>query len=967
MFKIMSYVLSFGLLLTWTGCGDATSESSGAVKANVFTISGKVVDNYIQSATVFADINNNNVLDLNETFVLSDENGSYKLSLSNGLKDDDFNIIAFNGVETTTGDKYIGILKNSRYFVDNNEQVNLTPLSTFFVEYMRKNGLTFTEADSLLRAYFMLNSENIFADQLSKEATETLIRTNLYIATLAKCLSLRLNDTLDSNGYQRAMQSILSLVDTSKTIKDSRILSIGDKSISISAIISAIKNIATPNLVQIQFSSDYQDIIYLGQNLPSALVIGEKEVYLPYEIGLIEDNLNENNATLYSVNEGNVSGFVYTSSSTVNSSNSNQLLDTIVNKLLTDYELSIASMASISKSVLSEPIDTTTAQYRVQLSNAKQSSVVDLSSNIMTKINNVINNKNDILVDETISNEPKYREFRLYLTVQYIKEDDVVVLASLSSEGNYEKYSGLVTSLSDSGNIGTNKSEIDSITDSFIGSATANKADFLFVIDDSGSMSKEQKAIKSAATSFKKTLSQTGIDVHMGIISTSYNNSGRVLKGGGVFKNDFETFASSLVLGTNGSGRETGIFNAEYALKSINEGDEVDGAFTQAGYPRENSSLSVIILSDEASQYPSVFDTNINVFTRKGYFVYSIVNPNDRSGSQYEALSQSTQGSVADINNLDSFDAIMDDIAIKAGGASSVYKLSQRPQVSTIVVKINGREIQQSRIDGWQYIATSNKIVLYSDARAKEGEDIDVSYSYIVPPKLIAITFKDMSSIVTANEVISPNLFALFDNGNVKVLFRDIVFTSSNIEVATVEKGLINTYKTGKTIITAEYENQTTQIELEILNAIDIAVIEGSISGGWSLGESWHVSKEDASNGKYSFSNAINGRYKNNDDSSITSPSMDFSTMTNASLSFSHKYRIEYGDDVATVEVSLDDGVTWQVITKYESQESSFKNETINLSAYLKENNVKVRFHFTSDSSRTYSGWYIDDIKILSN
>ena len=87
--------------------------------------------------------------------------------------------------------------------------------------------------------------------------------------------------------------------------------------------------------------------------------------------------------------------------------------------------------------------------------------------------------------------------------------------------------------------------------------------------------------------------------------SSYYNyNANRVLCTTGVIENDINLFKEKIIVGTNGSGTETAIYNAEYALKSTLLGDETDGILTKLGMPSSsNSKLSIVILSDEESQY----------------------------------------------------------------------------------------------------------------------------------------------------------------------------------------------------------------------------------------------------------------------------------------------------------------------------------------------------------------------------
>ena len=100
-------------------------------------------------------------------------------------------------------------------------------------------------------------------------------------------------------------------------------------------------------------------------------------------------------------------------------------------------------------------------------------------------------------------------------------------------------------------------------------------------------------------------------------------------------------------------------------------------------------------------------------------------------------------------------------------------------------------------------------------------------------------------------------------------------------------------------------------------------------------------------------------------------------------LDFWHWYDIEgYGYDGGNVKISTDGGTSWSVITPLTgypgvaNTSNPLSGEPIfwessagwvlvefDLSAYVGEN-ILVRWHFGTDSSVTYPGWYIDDVRI---
>ncbi len=105
-----------------------------------------------------------------------------------------------------------------------------------------------------------------------------------------------------------------------------------------------------------------------------------------------------------------------------------------------------------------------------------------------------------------------------------------------------------------------------------------------------------------------------------------------------------------------------------------------------------------------------------------------------------------------------------------------------------------------------------------------------------------------------------------------------------------------------------------------------------------------------------------------------------------AELGFWHWYDTEASYDGCNIKISTDGGSTWTVLTPaggYTGTANTanplypepiwtghvqkyWEEETVDLSAYSGQE-VKIRFHFGSDTSVQYPGWFIDDVGITSS
>jgi hypothetical protein len=322
------------------------------------------------------------------------------------------------------------------------------------------------------------------------------------------------------------------------------------------------------------------------------------------------------------------------------------------------------------------------------------------------------------------------QNFRCLLTVQYFSTQDIVVTSAVIRESELANYEALVEGLGNGSNVGDKGSQRRAGTDQFEVQGSSNKADFLWVVDNSGSMSDEQTSVANAGTEFSSRVKNANLDFQVSVITTDSAQP----RGAG-FTSNILQFQTDVVAGTGGNSPETGIWFAEQSLQSAALGDSSNGSVTSLGVPRTGASLSIIILSDEPSQYTGrsggvAFSATNNLFIKRKYLVYAIVNSGDASSSQYDDLALNTGGITGDITDLSSIPAIIQQIVDKAGGMTP-FILAHQPISSTLVVGINGKEVPQAAIDGWQYFPNSNTIAFFGNVMPQAGDIVQVTYEYI--------------------------------------------------------------------------------------------------------------------------------------------------------------------------------------------------------------------------------------------
>lgn len=135
--------------------------------------------------------------------------------------------------------------------------------------------------------------------------------------------------------------------------------------------------------------------------------------------------------------------------------------------------------------------------------------------------------------------------------------------------------------------------------------------------------------------------------------------------------------------------------------------------------------------------------------------------------------------------------------------------------------------------------------------------------------------------------------------------------------------------------------------------------------GNWETDGGWDLSSDYSHSPENSFTDSPKGKYKNNEDNSMTlMNSLNLSNYDHLVLSFWHKVDTEQGSDYCHVELSSDNGNSWQEVRSY-SGSLYMRRAGIDIANYVNHSeNVKIRFRLTSDNRHNADGWYVDDIKI---
>ena len=263
---------------------------------------------------------------------------------------------------------------------------------------------------------------------------------------------------------------------------------------------------------------------------------------------------------------------------------------------------------------------------------------------------------------------------------------------------------------------------------------TIPAVDVLWIIDNSGSMAEEQRALRDNFTSFMQYFTDSGLDYHVGVVSTDMDNkkesgklvddsshSGRYIDTSMSGDEAVASFRDRADLGTFGSSYECGLDAAYVALT-----DERDR--TNSGFYRPEASLSMVVISDEHDQSA---DNRLGVGstsefiswaeglkTKEGMVSFSSIVgltnadcPEAEKGMGYLEATNSIGGIKASICDSD-WSGVLTELGLQAAGLKREFYLSLRPVEETITVSVttDGEEEGFDEGDDWTYDAARNSI-----------------------------------------------------------------------------------------------------------------------------------------------------------------------------------------------------------------------------------------------------------------
>ena len=271
-----------------------------------------------------------------------------------------------------------------------------------------------------------------------------------------------------------------------------------------------------------------------------------------------------------------------------------------------------------------------------------------------------------------------------------------------------------------------------SVHDAFQSPVEVQRADILFVVDDSASMSEEQGRLADNFEAFVTVLGDSRADWQLAVTTTSSVGTG-VLQGEILLpeRRDLESaFQAQVQVGTNGSREEQGLASALAVIQ------------THPELLREEADLHVVFVSDEDDHSPAPVKTYLESYQSAAgtgsVALHALVGDLPEgcasgllaadAGKRYLNAAELSEGLTESICAED-YSAVLERVGLEVAGWQSVFALSTLAAPGTLTVHVDGVEIPEREVDGWIYSVGDNAVKFSGRAVPRPGMWVEVDYT----------------------------------------------------------------------------------------------------------------------------------------------------------------------------------------------------------------------------------------------
>jgi hypothetical protein len=252
-----------------------------------------------------------------------------------------------------------------------------------------------------------------------------------------------------------------------------------------------------------------------------------------------------------------------------------------------------------------------------------------------------------------------------------------------------------------------------------------NKADILFVVDNSCSMSEEQIDLSDNAEDFVDTLILSGTDFQISVITTDDPEpvtsliTDDTLDAGKVL-------ADAVKVGISGNAFEMG---QEMAKKSLDPIGPLG-----KGFIRDDATLSIVVVSDENDYSPltdlEYYDFFMSIKDEDLFFFHSVVGTAIYPGCTIEIgeryLDQSHYTGGISLDVCSAWGSSLTTLANQVFIVDTIYPLTKQAVPSTVQVYTGGFIMSE----GWYFDEVTNSVYITDKSKVNDQEPLFIMYDY---------------------------------------------------------------------------------------------------------------------------------------------------------------------------------------------------------------------------------------------
>lgn len=223
--KMLSTIASALLLGGFVvGCGSSDSSTPIVADDGVVTqksIEGKAVDGYLRYSTVCLDLSKDGYCQPSEPYTLTDEDGSFTLTLTDLHRGhDNFEtapLLVYGGQDSDTAEDFVGKLKSPN---DGTASINVTPLTTLVAEISGGDKTKIAAAKTKVATILGLNDSDIGGDpvDLAKKGDSAPLSRALEVQkAVERMVKGEVGDTAKASSASALYAALANTMDTPET------------------------------------------------------------------------------------------------------------------------------------------------------------------------------------------------------------------------------------------------------------------------------------------------------------------------------------------------------------------------------------------------------------------------------------------------------------------------------------------------------------------------------------------------------------------------------------------------------------------------------------------------------------------------------------------------------------------------------------------------------------------------------